>query len=242
MPDIDYDQAVEIAEGVYWVGYYDENAELYCNPYLIVDDGEGIVIDPGCIPHFPIVARKIVSLIQPNKISHIVLSHQDPDICSSLPVMERIIANDNLELIAHRKAAVFIQFSGSKAPFLYPEDNDYHHILKSGRELKFIFTPYSHAPGSIMTYDTQTKILFTGDVFGGTSEEWTLFAGENYERNVIDFSQVYFPSGDVLRKNLAKIETLDISMIAPQHGSIISRDEAPRYIELLKNLECGIDI
>jgi len=242
MPEFDYDQAIEIAEGVYWIGYYDEEASVHCNPYLIIDDDESIVIDPGSIPHFPIVSRKIVSRIHPRQIGYIILSHQDPDLCGGLPVLEKIIGRDDLKLVAHRKAAIYIAYYGVTSPFFLPEDNDYRLILKSGRELKFVFTPYAHGPGTIVTYDTRTKILFSGDIFGGMSRDWELFANESSEENVIQFSQVIFPPGDVMKKNLAKIESLDISMVAPQHGSIIKREEVSKYIELLKNLECGIDL
>jgi hypothetical protein len=35
--DIDLESSVEIAEGVYWIGFYDEQAGLHCTPYMIVD-------------------------------------------------------------------------------------------------------------------------------------------------------------------------------------------------------------
>ena len=34
--DLDYKEYIEIAPGVYWVGFYDKKAGLHCNPYLIV--------------------------------------------------------------------------------------------------------------------------------------------------------------------------------------------------------------
>ena len=44
----DYDEAVEVAPGIYWVGFYDKKARLHCNPYVIIDtSGEAILIDPG---------------------------------------------------------------------------------------------------------------------------------------------------------------------------------------------------
>lgn len=242
MPELDYDRAIEIAEGVYWLGFYDANAKFHCNPYLIMDHGESVIIDPGSIPHFPIVARKTVSLVQPGEISHIILGHQDPDLCGAVPVLEKLIGRDDLRIVAHRKAATFITYYGITSPFFYPEDNDYRLVLRSGRELRFIFTPYSHAPGAIMTYDTQTRVLFSSDIFSGMSSNWSLFAHEDYVEDVINFSQKHFPPGDIMRRNLARIESLDISMIAPQHGSIIEKEEVAKYIELLKNIECGIDL
>ena len=35
--DIDLETSVEIADGVHWVGFFDEQAGLHCNPYLIID-------------------------------------------------------------------------------------------------------------------------------------------------------------------------------------------------------------
>ncbi len=32
----EYDRPIQIAEGIYWVGFYDESTNLHCNPYLIV--------------------------------------------------------------------------------------------------------------------------------------------------------------------------------------------------------------
>lgn len=242
MLEYDYDQAIEIAEGVYWIGHYNEKATLICNPYLIMEDDESIIIDPGSVLHFPVVARKIVSLIQPERISHIILSHHDPDSCSSLPILEKLIGRHDLKLVAHRKASIFVAYYGVSSSFLHPEENGHHLILRSGREIQFVSTPHSHAPGAIMTYDTRSKILFSTHVFSGISVRWKLFAENGYERDVIRFSQAYFPPSDAVRKNLTKIESLDISMIAPQHGSIIQKEEIPKYIELLKNLECGTDL
>jgi hypothetical protein len=44
---IDYDNPVEIAAGIYWVGFFDPQTGLHCNPYLIIDGDEAMVIDGG---------------------------------------------------------------------------------------------------------------------------------------------------------------------------------------------------
>ena len=65
---MNYDEAIEIADKIHWVGFYDRVANFHCNPYLIIDGDEAVLIDPGSVPHFPIVARKVISLIDPKKI------------------------------------------------------------------------------------------------------------------------------------------------------------------------------
>ena len=48
-----YESSVEIAEGIYWVGFYDAQSGLHCNPYLIIDHDEAVVIDGGSRPDLP---------------------------------------------------------------------------------------------------------------------------------------------------------------------------------------------
>ena len=43
----DYDRPIEITKGVFWVGFTDSEGRLQCNPYLIVDDDEAVLIRGG---------------------------------------------------------------------------------------------------------------------------------------------------------------------------------------------------
>jgi flavorubredoxin len=91
--DIDLETSVEIADGVYWVGFYDEQAGLHCNPYLIIDNDEAMVIDGGSRPDFATVMMKILQTgIAPNKIKALLYQHYDPDLCGSIPNFEDIIS------------------------------------------------------------------------------------------------------------------------------------------------------
>ena len=42
-----------IAEGIYWVGFHDELSNLHCNPYLLVEGDEAVLIDGGSRRDFP---------------------------------------------------------------------------------------------------------------------------------------------------------------------------------------------
>ena len=54
---------IKIENGIYWVGSNDEKAVLNCNPYLIIDNGEGVLLDPGSVLDFDIVFKNVISLI-----------------------------------------------------------------------------------------------------------------------------------------------------------------------------------
>ena len=106
MHTIDYDGPVAITRDIHWVGRHEHGLELHCNPYLLLDDDTAVLIDPGSIPDFPVVMRKIIDLTSPQLISLIVASHQDPDVCSNLAVVEDVIERPDLHTDTVVKQAI----------------------------------------------------------------------------------------------------------------------------------------
>jgi len=261
--DLDYLQPIEIAEGIYWVGFADVNAGLYCNPYLIVDGEEAVLIDGGSSNDFSTVMLKILRTgIDPNKIQRLIYQHYDPDLCGNLPHFEAIINNPNLKILSHRENNIFIDYYSSKSPKQCIETLGYAYEFSSGRRLEFIRTPYSHSPGSFITYDCKTKTLFTSDIFGSYDRDWSLhlqlFEGcidcspqeicplnkkNCHLDGILKFHQRIMTSSKALAYALEQIEKRDISLIAPQHGSLIESDVDRKAIIMhLKALEnIGID-
>jgi flavorubredoxin len=108
--DIDLESSIEIAEGIYWIGFYDQQAGLHCNPYLIVDNDEAIVIDGGSRPDFATVMLKILQTgIIPDQIIALLYQHYDPDLCGSIPNFEDIIKRDDLRIISDSANLMFIR-------------------------------------------------------------------------------------------------------------------------------------
>lgn len=230
---------VAIGDGIYWVGSGKQFKELNCNPYLIIDGEEGVLIDPGSSLDFEEVFRNVTSLLPLEKIRYIVLQHQDPDFCSSTPLFEQ--RGFKGEIATHWRAATLIQFYGVTSAFYLLNKNDW--VLKFGnnRILQFYQTPYLHFPGAIVTYDALDKILFSSDLFGALSRDPALFSDQcsfDYIEAMKSFHEHYMPSNAILRPVMEMLLRLDIDMIAPQHGSII-RHDVQRHIETLRDLECG---
>jgi len=228
--------AIEIAKGIYWVGAKDEKEGLNCNPYLLVDGDEGVLIDPGSVLDFEYVYENVTKIIPIEKIKYVVLHHQDPDLCSSVPLFEQMGAK--FTIVTHWRTQTLVKYYGIKSDYYIVNENNFRLKLKSGRKLKFIQTPYLHFPGAIATYDTESKILFSSDLFGAFSYDWNLYAGKDYMEKMKAFHEHYMPSNDILRPVMEIFMAMDISLIAPQHGSIIKED-IKRYIKELRELECG---
>jgi flavorubredoxin len=260
---LDYNDYIEIAEGTYWVGFADENASLHCNPYLIADNGEAVLIDGGSRNDFSTVMLKIMRTgTNPHDIIRLIYQHYDPDLCGNIPHMEAIINNSDLKIISHYENNLFINYYSTGLTKQCIKELDYSFEFSSGRRLEFIRTPYSHSPGSFITYDTKTKVLFSSDIFGSYDANWNLYSQINEKClrcepegvcsvtqkpcdvfGIWDFHKRIMTSKKALDYALDRIEQLDISMIAPQHGSIfstpVSKEVAIKRLRGLKKV--GID-
>ena len=239
--NIDYKNAVAITRDIHWVGFYDEEAHLYCNPYLLIDENDVVLFDPGSIPHFPIIMRKVIDLVNPKEISVIIAHHQDPDVCGNLAVVEDVVNRDDLKIVAHTNTIRLIHHYGIQSEFFPAEKHDNKLTLQSGRVLQFISTPYLHSPGAIVTYDKKTKTLFSSDIFGAMSKDWSLFAKDNILDSMDIFHREYMPSKQILKHCMEQLEQFEIDRVLPQHGSVLEGKQVHMAIEHLKTLPCGID-
>ncbi|HEX3033145.1 MAG TPA: response regulator [Bacillota bacterium] len=227
---------VELAKNVFWVGGNEQNGGLHCNPYLIVDGEEAVLIDPGSVLDFEYVYANVCSIVPLERIKYIILHHQDPDFCSSVPLFEQKGAC--AKIVTHWRTETLVKYYGIKSDYYIVNEHGFRLVLKSGRVLGFIQTPYLHFPGAITTYDYSSKILFSSDLFGAFSYEWNLYANDDYIEKMKTFHEHYMPSNDIIRPVMEKFLTLDIAMIAPQHGSVI-RNNIEEHIKALRDLECG---
>lgn len=243
MKTYDINEAIPITREIYWVGFYERSSKLHCNPYILIDNNEAIIFDPGSIPDFPVIMRKVIDLINPNQVSLIVVSHQDPDVCGNLAIMEDVIERNDLKIAAHINTIRLIQHQGLKSEFYPVNKYDYKIKLESGRELEFLFLPFLHSPGAIATYDAKTKSLFTGDIFGAIADDdWDMFAAKGFPENMRSFHEAYMPSSIHLKQAMERFEKMPIERILPQHGTVIEGDQVQVAIDYLKTLPCGLDI
>ncbi|MCA9635554.1 MAG: MBL fold metallo-hydrolase [Myxococcales bacterium] len=233
--------AIAIARDVHWVGFYENATRLQCNPYLLVDDDDVVFFDPGSIPDFPKIMRKVLDLVNPGAITWIVVSHQDPDVCGNLAVVEDVLDNPALRIAAHTHTARLIDHLGLRTPIHRVDRHGHAITLKSGRVLEFIHLPYLHSPGAIATFDRQRGFLFSGDLFGAITRNGDIFSTAGFPGTLDAFHQAYMPSNAVLRRGLARLEGLPIRAILPQHGSVIEGPNVRVAFDHLRALPCGED-
>jgi flavorubredoxin len=234
---------VEIAENIYWVGNYKETDYLHCNPYLLDFGEESILIDPGGVDDFSVVAQKILNIMEFSQIQSIILHHQDPDVCGMTHFLEDMIQHP-IQVISHYNNEYFLRHYGIKSPITDISRQNYEMKLeKAGITLKFIYTPFLHSPGSFMTFIPEYKILFSSDLFGwvGFEDQWTLFDNNVEKSGYEEWHLQIVPHKKILKPVLEKIKELDIEMIAPQHGSILKgKDNIQRLFTRLEKINYSL--
>jgi flavorubredoxin len=247
MPD-NYDDhtPVEVAPGVYHLGVKDEKNSWANIPYLIVEGDEAVIIDPGSAkPEFySTVMRKVHAICDPRKIKYQVVQHQDPDLCAALPIFEKII-DPKAKVLTPVESLLLVQHYGLDCELQGVQDGE--SILLGGkRKISFFMTPYAHFIGTMVTYDHETRTLFTSDAFGGFTVGNNIEADDSYPEFLTTFLGQYLGSKRALEYALKRIEQLQdgpgVDRFCPQHGCVISKEQIPVYMAAAHGLKVGDEV
>lgn len=234
--DLEGDNMIkQLTKNVYLITKGNLNLKINSLSYLIISGEEAVLIEPGSLIDFDDIYKDILSIIDPQLIKYIIITHPDPDLTSSLPLFEKKLGD--FKIVTEWRTKEIIQFYGLRSEMYLIKENDYQIRLKSGRLFRFIMTPFLHHSGSFITYDQTDRILFSGDLFGGISSSNHLFADIDYVESMSIFHENYMPSSDFLRPIMKDLLDYDISLICPQHGKVIKDDFVRKSIVYLYHLD-----
>lgn len=244
---VELGRAVLLHDGphqVYWVGSQ-EDSPFRCNAYLIVDGAHRVLIDPGSQAyHFAQVKERVSQIVPPDSITHIIVHHQDPDLCDSLPAWFEL--NPDAVLITTPRCRVLLPYYGlpTTVKWMDVSPSDSSFLELEGGGLAFITSPFLHFPEAMVTFDEATGFLFSSDIGAAIEEDWHLVAPdwEKHWKAMVPFHVFYMASNRALRGFVNKIEPFPIKAILPQHGSILPGPYVAKALAALKELPCGIDL
>lgn len=211
------DHEVDLFEGQYIV----PNGMAY-NSYVIMD--EKIAVMDTVDAHFG--GEWLANLekeLAGRTPDYLVVQHMEPDHSANIAVFaEKYPA---AKIVASKQAFVMMkQFFGTDYPErqLVVAEKD---ALELGKHtLNFIAAPMVHWPEVIMTYDSADKVLFSADGFGkfgalDVDEDWDCEARRYYFGIVGKY-------GVQVQAVLKKAAALDIQIICPLHGPVLSENLA----------------
>ncbi len=218
------------------------------NQYLIIDDDEAVILDPGGAHVFATVLANVAEVIDPSDITVLFYSHQDPDVTSG--IMMWLNVAERAKVYISELWVRFLPHFG-----VYEEkrvvgipDKGMEIKLSSGNTLQIIPAHYLHAPGMFTLYDPVAKILFSADIGasvlppGTTSRKVEDFEWHLKNALAEAFHKRYMASNAACRKWVSIVKKLDIEWMVPQHGAIYSRDMTQKFLNWFENLRCGTDI
>ncbi|MEZ5117510.1 MAG: diguanylate cyclase [Candidatus Nanopelagicales bacterium] len=242
-PDLDH--AVEIAPRIWWVGSVLEDDDFQSHAYLVEAGNHSALVDPGSPLTIDETLRKVREVVPLEAIRWVVCHHADPDVVAALPLLDEVLTHPDVTVVSEWRAAALLVHYGSSLPILKVEQHDWQIPLDDGRRLQFQLTPYLHFPGALVSYEEQTGVLFSADLFGGFVPDPTRLvmhdADEAFEA-IRPFHEHYMPSRELLAAGLHRIRRRfpRITMIAPQHGHVLPEPLVEPTFARLERLECGV--
>ena len=212
------------------------------NEYVIISEGNAIVMDPGGTEIFPEVVTAITQHTSIDSIKIIFGSHQDPDILSSLSLWLSLCPNVKVH-VPWTWISFITHFGCDMSQMVAIPDEGSTIHLSDSCNLEVIPAHYLHSSGNNHLYDPQSKIYFSGDVGAGLlpPEQTNIFVQdfEEHTKYMTAFHVRWMPSNAARDAWLERVRKLDIKMLCPQHGAIFRNEQVGQFFDWFESLDLG---
>ncbi|MBQ2751225.1 MAG: MBL fold metallo-hydrolase [Oscillospiraceae bacterium] len=222
---------MKISKNIVYVGVNDHEIDLFEGQYIVPNGmsyNSYAVMDEKTAIMDSVDARftaewfgKIDAALEGKSPDYLVVQHMEPDHSGSIA---RFMENyPEAKLVSSNKAfAMMKNFFGTDFADRRIVVGEGDTLSLGERTLTFIAAPMVHWPEVIMTYDSADKVLFSADAFGkfgalDVEEDWACEARRYYIGIVGKY-------GIQVQTVLKKAAALDIQMICPLHGPVLSED------------------
>ena len=233
-------KAINIAKDVYWVGANVHTEDLFegiwpipygvaLNSYVVKGKKNAVVElvrEWGGASHILIENLNSIN-ISPVDIDYVILNHLEPD-HTGLAYLSKTIAPKAKFVTTQKGAKLLKAFYGMTNNIMEVKTGD---ELDLGNGKKFIFKeiPNVHWPETMATYETESKVLFSGDAFGAFGvHRGSIFDDETpnihkqywEEETLRYYSNIISMFSSSVLKAIDDLKNLDIKVIAPSHGLV----------------------
>ncbi len=219
---------MKIADHIFYIGVDDKTLDLFEGQYIIpngISYNSYVIMDEKIAVMDTVDKRKtaeylenLEKVLDGKKPDYLVVSHLEPDHASSIGAfLERY---PETVLVGNAKTFQMLPQFGVTVPkeVITVKEGDTlelgHHVLT------FVMAPMVHWPEVMIAYDSTDKILFSADAFGKFG---ALAAGEDWD---CEARRYYFnivgKYGAQVQAVLKKATGLDIQMICPLHGPVLT--------------------
>ncbi|MBQ1950334.1 MAG: FprA family A-type flavoprotein [Clostridia bacterium] len=220
-----------IHPAIHYVGVNDHDIDLFEGQYTVpngmaynsyvIKDKKTAVLDSVDARFGEEWLQHIQAVLGQETPDYLIVQHMEPDHSANVHAFAE--AYPKAIIVATDKAfTIMNKFFGTDYPErrLVVKDGD---TLSLGQhELSFHTAPMVHWPEVMMTYDRTSKVLFSADAFGkfgalDVDEDWACEARRYYFGIVGKY-------GAQVQTVLKKLGGLDVQIICPLHGPILSEN------------------
>ena len=216
------DHEVDLFEGQYIV----PNGMSY-NSYVILDEKVAVMdtVDQNFLEPW---LKNLEEALEGRKPDYLVVHHMEPDHSANIFAFAK--AYPEAKIVSSAQAFKMMKnFFGTDFADRRVVVGEGDTLALGEHTLAFVTAPMVHWPEVIMSYDLKDKILFSADGFGkfgalDVEEEWDCEARRYYIGIVGKY-------GSQVQALLKKAATLDIAIICPLHGPVLT-ENLGHYINL----------
>ena len=223
----------EITNKIYYVGVNDRNKNLFeglwplpngvsYNAYLI-DDEKVCLIDTVEVDFFTQFIENIREVIGDRKIDYLVVNHMEPDHSGSLALLKKYYPE--IQIVGNKKTFGMIQgFYGIEEDGIEVKNGDSIELV--AHTLNFVLTPMVHWPETMVTLETTSHVLFSGDAFGcfGALNGGVIDSQINCDGFWLEmvryYSNIVGKYGTPVQNALKKLEGVQLDYICATHGPV----------------------
>lgn len=209
------DHKVDLFEGQYPVA----NGMAY-NSYVILDEKIAVMdtVDANFTHEW---LDNLEQVLDGRKPDYLIVQHMEPDHAANVANFLKVYPDTTV--VANVKTFQLIyNFFGLTLEGQKLEVTNGGTLSLGNHQLTFVFAPMVHWPEVMVTYDSTDKVLFSADGFGK-------FGALDVEEDWDDEARRYFIGivgkyGTQVQSLLKVAATLDIRIICPLHGPVLSED------------------
>jgi len=222
----------DLGNGIYYIGVNDDNIRQFegqypvdhgmaYNSYMVIDGDEVAIFDTVDKNFKDEWLSNIERRLNGKYPKYLIVQHMEPDHAAN--VDEFIKKYPKTTVVSSQKAFNMMKH------FFQNQYESNRIVVKEGSTLNlgkhtftFVEAPMVHWPEVIVTYESLSKTLFSADGFGK-------FGSNNHDEDWDDESRRYFIGivgkyGSHVQKLLKKASPLEIKMICPTHGPVLTEN------------------
>ena len=230
--------AEKIKDGIWSVGILNPSLRVFdiimsteygtsYNSYIIKGAEKTALVECTHLTYFDRYLENIRQVCDPSEIDYLVLNHNEPDHAGG--VARLLELNPNMEIVCSQAGSIYIKNITNRTDLKLHVVKDGEEISLGGRTLKFLVAPFLHWPDSMFTWVPEDKTLFPCDFLGGHycepfTFDYNIARNDAYESSFKGYYDAIFgPFPSYVQKGLEKIKDLDIEIVCPSHGPVLTK-------------------